>query len=277
MSGRLWLPLSLIEIGFRNAVDGVVCDAHSAGKAWMCEGAESEADVADWGTVTGRKVLCSAPGENGNEDEEDDNPRDPVAAASRSAALHNPEGVTRDDLVAHLMLGFWVFRAPNRLLSAAPALDVYSLLTEKYEGVFGTSKTFRGRMSQILDTRNRVAHHEPVLLRSHHIFHKKTGAAYAGNELVTSLQGATEKFLGLRDKIIDTALQMAPVATQELEELRTQIATDLEPLQTLLHERYEENKKAREIRKAERREGWEREQAAAERGPETDDGMTSAS
>lgn len=255
-SARLWLPLSLIEIAFRNAVDGLVSTAHPAGGAWLCDGAEADAEVVDWSAIRGRAILRRTTSEEAAA-EEDDSPVDPVAVASRMAARHDPESVTRDDVVAHLMLGFWVFRAPGSLLKDEPPIDVYELLARHYDGAFGGAAKLRDLMSgDILLTRNRVAHHEPMLIRTRYIFDKKTGEPRRGNDLVTSLLGALGKFRRLTDTIVSTAAAMAPMAADELDALKRQVDADTAPLETTLQTRLEELKRAKEGRKAERRAAW---------------------
>lgn len=278
-SARLWIPLSLIEIAFRNAVDRVVQAAHPAGEAWLCD---ASGDDINWGTATGRPIFqrrrlegdlsAVEVGSEASEldeesssvvadvdDDEDDSAPDPVALAARMAARHGRPIVTRDDVVAHLMLGFWTFRGPAGLRNEEPPIDVYALLTEHFRGRFGTAKTLEELMvGEILMIRNRVAHHEPVLIRWLHVFERKTGEARRGNDLVTSLQGAVTKYERRVDTVIGTAKEMVPVAGDELEQLAAQIAADIEPLKEGLAAKLEENKAAKEARKAERQAAWER-------------------
>jgi hypothetical protein len=279
-SARLWIPLSLIEIAFRNAVDKVVQAAHPAGEAWLCD---ARGDDINWGTVSGRPIFqrrrpdedlsVGEAAESGApeldeessrvvvdvEDDEDDSAPDPVALAARMAARHGRSIVTRDDVVAHLMFGFWTFRGPAGLRNEEPPIDVYALLTEHFQGRLGTPRTLEDLMvSEILMIRNRVAHHEPVLIRWLHIFDKKTGEARRGNDLVTSLQGAVTKYERRVDTVIDTAKEMVAIAADELEQLAAQIAADIKPLKERLATKLEENKAAKEARKAERQAAWER-------------------
>lgn len=108
-------------------------------------------------------------------------------------------------------------------------------------------------MAELALVRNRVAHHEPVLLRAKHVFAKKTGQPKVGNDLVTSLLSAVEKFERQVTTIIGTARIMAPMASETLDDVAEHVARDVRPLREAFLEAGERLRRERKRRRAERR------------------------
>ena len=230
IASHLWLPLSLIEIAFRNYVDQEISRVHSRGELWLI------ADTAAGGimkasAIAGAPFLCRIR-DDGSHD-------DPVAATARETALLlSKKEISRDDLVAHLMLGFWVVRVPQAFEASNPKLDVFDLVAAHVSLPLAGRSEFRKLMiNKILRIRNRLAHHEPVLFRGKHVFAAKTGEAKLGLDLVTSLLGAVAKFEKESTTVLDTAKLMVPMATNHLDHVAEHIAADLKPIKEKLEKR----------------------------------------
>jgi hypothetical protein len=242
IDSHLWLPVSLIEVAFRNVADRVVSQAHPRGKNWLF------ADGAGGDTLIAAEVV----GLESLHRKRSDGINDPVAVAARQAAemLSRPE-ITRDDLIAHLMFGFWVIRVPTAVNSL---FSVFGLIAPSLGSPLSHESELRDVMvNEVLRIRNRLAHHEPLLIRSKHVFAKKTGTKKAGSDLVTSLLSAIEKFEKETTKVIETARLMVPMAARHLEHVEGHVQDDLEPLRSLLLEREVELKRQSAERRAARR------------------------
>jgi hypothetical protein len=244
IASRLWLPFSLIEIAFRNAVDAAVTDAHPEGESWLiATGWRDEVLVAT--EVTGPSSLHADRGDGSIDD--------PIAEAARQAGrqLSRAE-ITRDDLIAHLTLGFWVNRCTEALLKAHSPLDVWALLSSMKEAPLNDGEHLAKTMRHLLRTRNRVAHHEPLLFRSKHLFARKTGDPKTGADLVASLQDAIPPFLAEVALTVDTAAAMAPMAHKHLEPLPDQIRELIAPFEATLATERSRLRAARDARKTAR-------------------------
>lgn len=184
---------------------------------------------------------------------------DPVQTAAVMASRLGRPTITRDDVIAHLMLGFWVVRVPDGLRTEDSPLHIFDSLAAYFDHKLGDGSTFETLMrTDILLTRNRVAHHEPVVVRAKHVFNKNTGVAKTGNELITSLQGALEKFERSAVAIIRTARIMAPMAEVALDAIEAELRDDLRPLRQQLQTRRAQLTALRDARRAERRAGTDR-------------------
>lgn len=247
VSARLWVPLSLIEIAFRNAADALVTAAHPRGSSGLFA-----ADVPTKGPLEATSVT-GADAFRGVEEEGRADP-DPVHTAAVMAGRLGRPAITRDDVIAHLMLGFWVVRVPDGLRTEESPLHLFDSLAAYFDHKLGDGSAVERLMrTDILLTRNRVAHHEPVFIRAKHVFDKYTGFAKAGNELVTSLQGALEKFERSAATIVRTARIMAPMAEATLEGIEAELRDDLRPLRQHLQARRAQLTALRDARRAERR------------------------
>ena len=182
-------------------------------------------------TIAGAPFLCRVR-KNGGYD-------DPVAAAARETArLLSRKKISRDDLVAHLMLGFWVVRVPEAFEASNPKLDVFGLVAARVSLPQADRTAFRKLMiNKILRIRNRLAHHEPVLFRGKHVFAAKTCEAKLGLDLVTSLLGAVATFEKEAMTVLDTAKLMVPMAMNHLDHVAEHVAADLKPIKERLEER----------------------------------------
>jgi hypothetical protein len=225
VAARLWLPFSLIEIAFRNASDGAISAAHSDGKDWLlAQGKDGEELVA-------REVGAPATfrGERG-----DGTTEDPIADAARMASRQlGREKISRDDLIAHLMLGFWVHRCPEALAEGEPSLNSWELVAATFDEPLNESEYLRNTMTRLLRTRNRVAHHEPLVFRAKHVF-TKAGDEKVGADLVTSLQGAVEAFMQDVQLAVSTASTMAPMAAKHIASVPDQVRVDIGAFEALL-------------------------------------------
>jgi hypothetical protein len=243
IAGRLWLPFSLVELAFRNAVDRAVTAAHELGPDWLIsEGKDGASLVA--AAVKGPAVLCR-PRDDGTD-------HDPIADAARMAADQlNRERISRDDLVAHLMFGFWVHRCGLGLGAQEPALDVWELTAAEFRAPLEDPEYLRKLMGRLLRIRNRVAHHEPLVFRAKHLL-RRDGSPKNAAELVMSLEGAIPAFLAEVDLAVETAIVMAPMAARFLEEVPDQIRADVGQLQAAVAAERRRLREARDARLAAR-------------------------
>lgn len=245
LAAHLWLPFSLIEIAFRNAADRAITAAHPQREDWLISrGRRGDVLVAE--EVVGPVAFRRRRGDGTEED--------PVAMAAMMAGrqLGRAE-ISRDDLIAHLMLGFWVVRVPQGL-SAEIGLQTFDLIAATLSAPMDErARLERVMVNHILRTRNRVAHYEPLLFRAKHVFTRRAEPK-TGADLVTSLQGAIEKFLEEVDLTVETARTLAPMASGYLKTVPDAVRSDLGPVQARLLAEREELNLARGARRAERRE-----------------------
>lgn len=235
LAARLWLPLSLIELAFRNSLDTAVAAVYTDGDWLLAAGANG--DVIDARQVRGSPFLCGVD--------------DPVAAAAIDAAEYlGKNEISRGDIIARLTLGFWVYRAPEGL--AREGILIYDVLSSGLPAPLDTRQRLQQEMGNLLLLRNRVAHHEPILFRKKHMY-SKHGEAKRGADLVTSLQSAIEKFLAQADGAVETARALAPVAADYLDPLPDAIRGDVQALQERLAARVGALREARDRRLAEQK------------------------
>jgi hypothetical protein len=243
VAAQLWLPISLIEVGFRNAVDGALTAAHDRDEEWLI------ADGRQGATLFASRVVGAA----GLRREIDGGGiDDPVEDAARRAALHlNRDEISRDDLIAHLMLGFWVARVPE----AFEDLDPFALVSARRAAPFNDPRHLRGVMrSDVNDTRNRIAHHEPILFRGKHVFDDQ-GAAKVPIALADSLLGALEKFAKRVGRIADAAKAFAPMAAGNIDTATAVVDSALEPLREHLQAQFAQLRAENCARRAAKRNG----------------------
>lgn len=243
VAGRLWLPFSLIEIAFRNKADRMISGAHSAGEDWfIAQGRDGDALVA--ADVAGADDL-----RNTQDGEFLD---DPIAEAAQMAARQlRRERISRDDVVAHLMLGFWVYRCPDALAKQDPPLQVWELIAADCASPLDDSAHLQRVMGRLLLTRNRVAHHEPLLFRAKHVF-TKAGDEKQEADLVTSLQGAVAAFLQDVELTVSTAMTIAPMAAKYIKSVPDLVRADIAPFEAVLTAERRRLKEARDARIAAR-------------------------
>ena len=242
IAGRLWLPYSLIEIAFRNAADRCVTGAHKAGEDWLIQdGRDGDAFLAK--SVSGAKAF------RGQRDDATED--DPIGEAARMAGRQlNRDRISRDDLVAHLMLGFWVSRCPGAL--AADGIDLWKLLAANLALPLNDAARLAKVMTQLLRIRNRIAHHEPLLFRAKHVFAAKDGSPKTGATLISDLQAAIPPFLAEVALATETAKAFAPMASKYLDAIPDQIRVEIAPLEAALAAERRRLKEAREARIAAR-------------------------
>lgn len=247
IGAHLWLPVSMIEIAFRNLADVAISRAHPKGANWLFETGQKPDGSINGYSITGPTWLRMQRGDGSVED--------PVRIAGGMAQTHSSRGeIQRDDLIANLMLGFWVVRVPEGLAvatPASPALDVFALVAELLKPPLDDAAALKRHMvNDILRIRNRLAHHEPLLFRRKHTMQKKTQAAKQGHELVSSLQGAIRSFRGEAEKVVSAARIMAPIASEHLDLVMAQLTADLDPLDERLEAERLKFKTEREARLA---------------------------
>jgi hypothetical protein len=242
---HLWLPLSLIELAFRNYADAALTAHHPRGSNWLLDKAHSGPLVA--AELRGPQAF------NGKGD--DGTTEDPIVTAARMASHHlGRNEISRDDLIAHLMFGFWVVRVPRALEIERVAIDVFQLVADELSPPFDEGSTLRETLEdEVLPLRNRVAHHEAVLFRAKHVFAKKTGLPKTGADLITSLISRVAKFHEQVELVATTATAMAPMASDHLDGVPGSVRADLEPLEQLLAERRDELRRFTEERRAAKR------------------------
>lgn len=245
LAAHLWLPFSLIELAFRNAADRAITAASDRGEDWLLTKGRA-------GSVLVAREVAGPAFFHGQRD--DGTLDDPIAMAARMADRQlGRDEISRDDLIAHLMLGFWVVRAPAGL-EAGANLPVFSLIASRLEHPLNnTAELSRVMVNHVLRTRNRVAHHEPLLFRAKHVFTRK-GEPKAGAGLVTSLLGAIEKFVLEAELTVNTARTLAPMATMYVDPIPVRIRNDVEPVRERLASELAAIKRSRDEKRAARRE-----------------------
>ena len=243
IGSHLWLPVSLIEVAFRNLADRAISKAHADGADWLFA-TGGAGDILKAADVTGAVWL--------HVEREDGSVEDPIRIAARmSSAQTQRDEITRDDLIAHLMLGFWVVRVPEAL---KPQLDVFDVIAAELPAPMDSGDRLRHMMvDDILRIRNRVAHHEPLLFRRKHVIARRSGDEKRGADLVTSLQGAITAFRQDALEVVEVAKTMVPTAETHLERVLLQLNTDVEPFAARLDAQRERLRVEREARRSERR------------------------
>jgi hypothetical protein len=243
VAGRLWLPFSLIEIAFRNKADRTISGAHVAGEDWLlARGRDGEALSA--ANVVGADSFRNA--------EDGEFLDDPIADAARMAARQlGRDRISRDDLIAHLMLGFWVYRCPEALAKQESPLQVWELIATDCAEPLDDSVNLQRVMGRLLLTRNRVAHHEPLLFRAKHVF-TRAGDEKQGADLVTSLQGAVAAFLKDVELTVTTAMTIAPMAAKYIDLVPDLVRADIAPFEAVLTAERRRFREARDARFAAR-------------------------
>jgi hypothetical protein len=172
VASRLWLPASLIEVAFRNHADSAISKSHSEESNWLF-GAGGGSEPLSALAVSGYEML--------RETRPDGSVDDPVVTAARMARDQTGrDQITRDDVIAHLMLGFWVVRAPAALAASEERFDVFASVAANLPAPLDDAENLARRMTSFLRLRNRIAHHEPVLFRAKHVFDRRTGDAKSG-------------------------------------------------------------------------------------------------
>lgn len=243
IAGRLWLPFSLVELAFRNAVDRAVTAAHPRGPDWLVSAGH------DGGSLVAAAVEGPAEFRGPRDDGTD---HDPIAEAARMAADQlDRERISRDDLIAHLMFGFWVHRCGPGLEGQEPSISVWELTAAEFGAPLEDPDGLKKLMGQLLRTRNRVAHHEPLVFRAKHVF-RRDGDPKNAAELVMSLEGAIPKFLAEVDRAVETAAVMAPMAARFLEEVPDRIRVDVGQLEAAVAAERRRQRDARDARRAAR-------------------------
>lgn len=176
---------------------------------------------------------------------------DPVQEAARMAASQlGRDRISRDDLIAHLMLGFWVLRCPHALAADA-GIDVWASIANTLDAPLDDAEQLTRVMAHLLRTRNRVAHHEPVLFRAKHIFTRK-GAPKDAPALVTSLLDALPAFVEEAELTVSTATTMAPTASKYIAAIPDKIRSELGTLTATLNEERRLQRERRDARLAAR-------------------------
>jgi hypothetical protein len=218
VAARLWLPFSLIEVAFRNASDSAISTAHANHDDWLiAAGRGDEGLVAD--AVEALPALRGV--------RLDGSAEDPVADAARMASRQlNRAVISRDDLIAHLMLGFWVHRCPEALALDAPPMNTWELVAATLDPPLNEAAYLERTMTRLLRIRNRVAHHEPLLFRAKHVFSKQ-GEPKVGADLVASLEGAVTGFLKDVELVVSTASVMAPMAAKHIATVPDDVRVDI--------------------------------------------------
>lgn len=243
IGSHLWLPISLVEVVFRNRADRVVSEFRPEGKAWLFD-KDGGSDVFRAADVVGAPWLYSK--------RDDGTVEDPVRIAARMAAVQSQrDEITRDDVIAYLMLGFWTVRVPKSLQDQ---LDVFEGIASDLPAPIETGEQLQQVMvHNIHRIRNRIAHHEPLLFQRKHVIESKTGVEKSGLGLIDSLQGAINAFMNEADKVVQVAKAMVPAAATHLDSVLPRLRGDIEPLATKLDQEAARLRKAREARIAEGR------------------------
>jgi len=132
--------------------------------------------------------------------------------------------------------------------------DVFAHVAANLSAPLDDAETLARRMTSFLRLRNRIAHHEPVLFRAKHVFDRRTGEAKSGAALIDGLEGGLATFAADALKTIELARTIAPPAGTHLHGLEHAIQADINPLQERLANARAGIRKARDARRAGRRE-----------------------
>lgn len=244
LAAQLWLPYSLIEVAFRNHVDRVVSGLHPQREDWfLATGRDGDSLIAH--SVTSPPTFHAS--------RRDGSRHDPVSDAAEAASAVPPRArVTRNDLIAHLMLGFWVNRCADAL--GKQGFSYYDLISEPFPGPLNDGLHLRKTMrDHVLSMRNRVAHHEPVLFRRRHLFNKDGTERTPSDILVNVEQGALPNFRREASIAMETAEALVPAAAKPyLDEAARVIDTALNPLEKRVAHMRDELRKQRQARVAAR-------------------------
>jgi hypothetical protein len=237
LAGLLWLPVSLVEIGFRNAADRAIARAHPARDDWFLEAGRGGPHLI------AANVLGPASFRVKRYDGTLD---DPIAEAAQMAArqLGNIR-VSRDDVIAHLMLGFWVGRCPESLLIGSK-LEYWELVAHEFGPPLNDSHILKSTLSKLALTRNRIAHHEPLLFRRKNIFRGDDPMRDA--ELIVSLENALAAFRREVELVTSTARVIVPMAATDIDPIGHQVEVAVEPLKAAIAAERERFRKARQAR-----------------------------
>lgn len=239
LAGKLWLPLSLAEIGFRNAADHVLRTYHPLGANWLFDYAPAGPQLIV-GETRGHDLVRSLRSDGSTDDK--------VAEAARSAGLHlGRTTLSRDDVIANLMLGFWVAHAPVAL----PPTDcgsLWELIAVGRPVPFDNARKLQRAFDSAAYLRNRVAHHEPLLFRNKHVTEDRGDKV--GLQLVGSLESAIQAFRIDATKTVDLAKAFCPMAVQRLDGLLQEVDAALGPLEERIADRRGQLAEARAKRKA---------------------------
>jgi hypothetical protein len=224
--GELWLPMVLVEVAWRNLIDRTMTEQHPAESGWLL------AEPPPPGDSRFRIDGVRAPGWLYSPEADD---LDSVRAAADAFAAHvqgHAGTMSRDDLVAHLMFGFWALALPKRALTHEPPIDLY----EHASGVLGAEdealanpKTLRGRFTEMVALRNRIAHHESVVFRARSVF-SKAGEQQPPLAILRNVRAGLDDFDGKVGRLVALATALAPLSAEMLGEITTSIQAHSAPL-----------------------------------------------
>lgn len=238
IAAQLWLPLVLIEISWRNLVDRILIDEHPAAEWWFLDSSPapgSETFGAD-SLIAGPRWL------QGRAD-------DPILAAARAFQRHvRASQMRRDDMVAHLTFGFWALGVPARALELDPPIDIYQAAARRLDSDLDPIK-LRARMNEMVDLRNRIAHHEPIVLRGRAVF-ARDGEPQPPLAILRNASQGFETFEQRVDRIRELAAVLAPRATADVEKIPPAIRALLRPVGELIEQSRARLEAERDRRKA---------------------------
>jgi hypothetical protein len=107
-------------------------------------------------------------------------------------------------------------------------------------------------LDHILRTRNRVAHHEPLLLNTKHVF-TKAGEAKNPHDLALAVGDGITKFLKEVDLTVKTAQCFAPMAAKYIEVVPDKIRAEIAPFRASVEKEQRRLRELSEARKAARK------------------------
>jgi hypothetical protein len=218
ISAQLWLPIVLIEVSWRNLVDRILVEHHPSGTWWFLDQAPApDSETFDASTVArGPAWLAGAAG-------------DPISASARAFQKHvRATRMRRDDMLAHLTFGFWTLGAPAAALDLDPAIDIYTHAENHLQTGLGPVK-LRARLNEMLALRNRIAHHEPIVLRVNTTV-TKAGATQPPLAILRNAANGLDTFEQRAVRVADLAAALAPAAKTDIAAVPIAIRTMLDPI-----------------------------------------------
>ena len=200
VASRLWLPIWIAEVAYRNITDQIASETHPNGPGWLFARPGSLSEGAPGLAVATPSGVWD----------------DPVASAHAQAVQQGTSEPTRDDVIARLTLGFWVVRTQTAFRNGSPSVDLTRLVGLR----LGTRSDdgpgeFRQAVIRLHRLRNRVAHHEPLVLRSKYLL-TRNAAPKKGLDLLGAVHDAIWKFGRKIDDIQMTAVFLAPMARPQI-------------------------------------------------------------
>jgi hypothetical protein len=131
-------------------------------------------------------------------------------------------------MIAHLTFGFWTLGVPAAALDLDPAIDIYTHAENHLQTGLGPVK-LRARLNEMLALRNRIAHHEPIVLHVNTTV-TKAGATQPPLAILRNAANGLDTFEQRPLRVADLAAALAPAAKTDIAAVPIAIRTMLDPI-----------------------------------------------